>query len=70
MFFIKNNIKYIGSYPICYDDKVVGVLLIGFEEEAEIDKNINIKMDKLCKQIAVLLNNTILYKTTKRGIYH
>lgn len=66
--FIENNINYVGSFPIFYDGVIIGVLLLGYSKESDIDKDINFKIDNICSEISILLKNTILYKQLKKEL--
>ena len=64
----QQGIQTIGSFPILYGDKALGVLNLFFRCSSSLQYVNQEFITAICSQLAVLINNALLYETLKKEL--
>lgn len=67
-FSFMNSIKYVASYTIYCDEKVMGVMCIGYEDEESMLYKSGAFVDGICNQLAMLIKNQLLFNEAKQEL--
>ncbi|MBX7421071.1 PAS domain S-box protein [Clostridium chauvoei] len=64
----RSNLDYIALYPIKFEGKTIGLLLIGYQSSCIPIHIKNILIDAICNQLGIIIKNNILFDEVKENL--
>lgn len=64
----KEGIKYIGCYPIAYDEMLLGYIAFGYKDKKSLQFSQESFIQRVCDQIAILITNDNLHYDVKQEL--